>query len=46
MSCKFDVQIITDNQLNHACERNNSDTKNFVFNSQVNNNYEKSNENS
>ena len=41
-SRKFDVEIITDNQLNHVCEENNSDSNNFVFNSLLNSNYEKS----
>ena len=45
-SRKFDVEIITDNQLNHVWEENNSDSNKFVFNSLVNNNYEKSNVNS
>ena len=45
-NCTFDVEIITDNQLNHICEEYNTGNYNFVFNSQVNNNYEKSNVNS
>ena len=44
-SCKFDVKIITYNELNHVCEENNTDNNNFVSNSQVDNNYEKSNTN-
>ena len=44
--CKVDVEIITDNQLNHVCKEKNADNNNFVCNSQVNNNYGKSNVNS
>ena len=45
-SCKFHVEIITYNELNHICEESNTDNNNFVSNSQVNNNYEKINANS
>ena len=35
----------TNSVMYHVCEENNTDNNNFVFSSQVNNNYEKSNVN-
>ena len=41
-SCKCNGETITDNQLNHACKENNTDNSNFVFNSQVDDDFSNS----
>ena len=41
-NCKCNGETIIVNQLNHVCEENNTDNINFVFNSQVDDNFSNS----